>query len=103
LNSVELGEDADGDLITSCVVEQVEGEARQRTPLTDRQHNAKKALLNYLASSDKKGVTKNEFQHILTEKEVCEPNYAYKILSQLDRKGVVRIDQQIIYPVLESV
>jgi RecA-family ATPase len=49
LNSLELGEDADGDLITSCVVERVEDESCTTVKLSTKQRNAKKAFYNALA------------------------------------------------------
>ena len=104
LNSVELGEDADGDPITSCVVERVEGEARTTEKLSTKQYNAKNAFHNALAGSDKKGLTLTEWKDLMINKGVTDNRTAaYALKDNLDAKGVIRIDSQVIYPVIGGV
>jgi hypothetical protein len=104
LHSVELGKDADGDPVTSCVVEAVEGEARATVKLSPKLHNAKNAFYNALAGSDKKGLTLTEWKDLMMAKGVIENRIrAYAIKDQLDAKGVIRIENQVIYPVIGGV
>jgi 5S rRNA maturation endonuclease (ribonuclease M5) len=103
LNSVELGEDADGDPVTSCVVEAVEGEARATEKLSTKQFNAKKAFYNALGPG-KDCLSGTEWKDLMLNKGITESRTsAYGIRAALDAKGVIRIHNQMIYPVVESV
>jgi 5S rRNA maturation endonuclease (ribonuclease M5) len=100
LHNVKLDKDADGIPITSCVVEAVKGEARATEKLSPKLYNAKNAFHNALAGSDKKGLTLTEWKDLMMAKGVIENRTrAYAIKDQLNAKGVIRIENQVIYPV----
>jgi 5S rRNA maturation endonuclease (ribonuclease M5) len=104
LHSVGIDTDQDGDVIDSCVVEPVEGEVKLKVKLSPAQYNAKKAMLNHLAGSDQKGLTLPEWRQLMIDKGVTDKRTrAYTIKDQLDAKGVIRIENQVIYPVIEGV
>jgi hypothetical protein len=91
LNSVELGEDADGDPITSCVTEQVEGETRTTVKLSTRQYNAKRAFYNALGPG-KDCLSASEWKDLMLDKGITENRTStYQIKDALYAKGVIRI------------
>ena len=117
LKSVPLGEDQDGEQITSCILEPTENPAQKKRTLSDRQQRALQILHNLLAERGERGAPKSgmsavmhvrveHFRMALKQGNIVSSNEPdnirrgiSKVIEQLNNKGITATWEEKIWVV----